>query len=155
MRCVRALLVLVAVAAVSSPAMAQEKATDTGRARLERQLSRLEQRWMAAERGRKMDYLKDVWTGQFFDVLPGGGVETKEGMLKFFNDTPAKPDSGGFPNDFKLRAVYGNFAIATDHTTIKGSGAYNGEYRCIRMFVKENGKWKVAGSAIVGIASSK
>jgi hypothetical protein len=119
--------------------------------RLEQQLSQLEQQWMAAERDRNMDFLRDLWTADFFDVLPGGGVGTKADMLKMFTDTPPKPGAGAFPNDFQLRAVYGNVAIATDHTTIKGLGAIDGEYRCIRMFVKANGKWKAAGSAIVGI----
>lgn len=55
------------------------------------------------------------------------------------------PGNGAFPEDFKLRAVYGNFALATDTTTLKG-GSLDGVYRGMRMFVKENGKWRVAGA---------
>ena len=63
--------------------------------------------------------------------------------------TPAQVD------DFKLRAIYGNVALATDHTVIKSLDA-NGklvsrEIRALRMFVNENGKWKVAGAALVPI----
>jgi hypothetical protein len=144
---------LIALTSVSFPALGQQSNPKSGeRGRLEKQLSDLEQQWMAAERDRKMDFLRDLWTAQFFDVVPGGRVASKEDMLKMFETTQPKPGAGAYPDDFKLMAVYGNFAVATDHTTIKGVGAVDGEYRCIRMFVKENGKWKAAGSAIVAIA---
>jgi len=57
-----------------------------------------------------------------------------------------------------LRAVYGNVALATDHTIIKGVDA-NGkivvirEMGVLRMFVKEKGKWRVAGAGLVPIVS--
>jgi len=57
-----------------------------------------------------------------------------------------------------LRAVYGNVALATDHTTIKGVDA-NGkivvvrEMGVLRMFVKEKGKWRVAGAGLVPIVA--
>ena len=46
-------------------------------------------------------------------------------------------------------------ALATDHTVIKSLDA-NGqlvsrEISALRMFVRENGKWKVAGAALVPI----
>jgi len=50
-----------------------------------------------------------------------------------------------------LRAVYGNFVLATDTTTLKG-GNLNGVYRGLRMFVKENGKWRVAGAMFAPLA---
>jgi hypothetical protein len=121
------------------------------RASLEKQLAHLDEQWMAGERDRKMEFLKELWTTNFFDINPGGRFATKEDMLKLFVDTPPKPGSGAFPTDFKLRAVYGDFAVATDHTTIKGFGPIDGEYRCIRMFAKVDGKWKATGSAIVAI----
>ena len=150
----RYVLALVAIMSILSPAFAQEKPMSTAEhARLERQLAQLDQQWMAAERDRKLDFLKEWWTDHFFDINPGGRVATKEDMLKLFADTPPKPGAGAFPSDFKLRALYGDFAMGTDHTTIKGFGAIDGEYRCIRMFVKENGKWRPAGAAIVGIVA--
>jgi hypothetical protein len=55
-----------------------------------------------------------------------------------------------------LRAVYGNVALASDHTILKGVDS-NGkivvtrEMGVLRMFVKENGKWRVAGAGLVPI----
>ena len=49
-------------------------------------------------------------------------------------------------------------ALATDHTIIRGMDA-NGklylvrEMRVLRMFVKERGKWKVAGAGLVPITA--
>jgi ketosteroid isomerase-like protein len=55
-------------------------------------------------------------------------------------------------------AVYGNVVLATDHTIIKGVDA-NGnivpvrEMNVIRMFVKDKGKWRVAGAGLVPIVA--
>jgi ketosteroid isomerase-like protein len=52
-------------------------------------------------------------------------------------------------------AVYGNFALATDHTFLQAEstgGKVSGtETRVLRMFAKENGKWRPAGAALVPI----
>jgi hypothetical protein len=57
-----------------------------------------------------------------------------------------------------LMAVYGNFALATDHTLLKmvdasGKLLSTEDTRVLRMFVKENGNWRPAGAALVPIAS--
>ena len=55
-----------------------------------------------------------------------------------------------------MRAVYGNVALASDHTILKGVDS-NGkivvtrEMGVLRMFVKENGKWRVAGAGLVTV----
>jgi ketosteroid isomerase-like protein len=62
---------------------------------------------------------------------------------------------GPYPDDFKLMAVYGNFALATDHTRLKRQSADGKvsevEVRVLRMFAKEDGKWRPAGAALVPI----
>jgi ketosteroid isomerase-like protein len=65
------------------------------------------------------------------------------------------PGVGPHPDDFKLMAVYGDFALATDHTFLRREsrdGSVAGtETRVLRMFAKENGKWRPAGAALVPI----
>ena len=44
-------------------------------------------------------------------------------------------------------SVYGNIALATDHAVCKaadasGNVSVSGEANVLRMFVKENGKWR-------------
>jgi hypothetical protein len=54
-------------------------------------------------------------------------------------------------------AVYGDVALATDHTVFKaadekGNISVRTEANVLRMFVKYNGKWVPAGAALVPIA---
>jgi ketosteroid isomerase-like protein len=83
-------------------------------------------------------------------------VVNKQEMMDMMMKADPKPGTGAFPVDFKLRAVYGNVALASDHTTIKGLDAKGNivpvrEMGVLRMFVKENGKWRVAGAGLVPI----
>jgi|ERR1700693_2851267 ketosteroid isomerase-like protein len=150
MRCYAVLIFVTLAVATLSPSVYGQRTEKGGvdRIRLQQQLSDIEQQWMAAERERKLDFLKDLWTDDFFDVLYDGRVATKDDMLKLFASTPARPGAGAFPDHFQLRSVFGNTAIATDHTVIKTPGSPDREFNCVRMFTKQNGKWKVAGSVI-------
>ena len=141
---------------------AQEKSqASAGNAALEKELYALELKWMKAEFDKKMagpDSMGELWTDDFFDVLPGGRVVNKQEMMDLMAKTNRQPGTGAFPDHFKLKAVYGNVALATDHTVIKGVDA-NGkivvvrEMGVLRMFVKEKGKWRVAGAGLVPIVS--
>ena len=155
-------LIFCAFAAVPLPVAAQEKSkSSAGNAALEKELFAIELKWMKAEFDKKMDgpdSMGELWTDDFFDVLPGGRVVNKHEMMDLMAKTDRQPGTGAFPDHFKLRAVYGNVALATDNTIIKGVDA-NGkivvirEMGVLRMFVREKGKWRVAGAGLVPIAS--
>jgi hypothetical protein len=155
-------LLLTVVAGVAMPAGAQEqdkRFENPNPTALEKELYALELKWMKAEHDKKNegpDSMGEMWTEQFFDILPTGQVVNKHEMMDMMDKADAKPGTGAFPDTFKIRAIYGNVVLASDHTTIKGLDA-NGniipvrEMRVLRMFVKENGKWRVAGAGLVGI----
>lgn len=155
-------LILCIVASMAPPVRAQDKSQPSaGNAALEKELFALELKWMKAEFDKKMtgpDSMGELWTDDFFDVLPGGRVVNKQEMMDLMVKTDRQPGTGAFPDHFKLMAVYGNVALATDHTVIKGVDA-NGkivvirEMGVLRMFVKEKGKWRVAGAGLVPIVS--
>jgi hypothetical protein len=155
-------LILCFAFSMSLPALAQEKSQPSaGNAALEKELFALELKWMKAEFDKKMagpDSMGELWTDDFFDVLPGGRVVNKQEMMDLMAKTDRQPGTGAFPDHFKLMAVYGNVALATDHTIIKGVDA-NGkivvirEMGVLRMFVKEKGKWRVAGAGLVPIVA--
>jgi hypothetical protein len=155
-------MILCVVTCMPMPVRAQEKsAPSAGNAALEKELYALELKWMKAEFDKKMDgpdSMGELWTDDFFDILPGGKVVDKQEMMELMGKADRQPGTGAFPVDFKLRAVYGNVALATDHTTIKGVDA-NGkivvvrEMGVLRMFVKEKGKWRVAGAGLVPIVA--
>ena len=156
------LLLVSMLAAVTMPALAQaqdkrfESASPTA---LEKQLYEVELKWMKAEHDKKLDgpdSMGEMWTDSFFDVLSSGVVVDKHEMMDMMNKADSRPGTGAFPDTFKVRAIYGNVVLATDHTTIKGLDASGNivpvrEMRVLRMFVKDKGKWRVAGAGLVVI----
>jgi len=156
-----AVLMLCVMAVVALPASAQLKTqmSATEIAALEKELFTLEQQWLKEEFDKRVtgpNSMGELWMDDFFDILPDGQVVNKQEMMDMMVKADRKPGTGAFPRDFKLRALYGNVALATDHTTLKGLDA-NGnivvvrEMSVLRMFVKDNGKWRVAGAGLVGI----
>jgi ketosteroid isomerase-like protein len=154
--------VISALAALAVPALVQgqdkrfESASPTA---LEKQLYDVELKWMKAEHDKMMegsDSMNDLWTDDFFDVLPTGVVVNKHEMMDLMNKADSRPGTGAFPDTFKVRAIYGDVVLATDHTTIKGVDTSGNivtvrEMRVLRMFVKDKGKWRVAGAGLVVI----
>jgi hypothetical protein len=67
-------------------------------------------------------------------------------------------DSGPNPQQFKLKAVYGDVALGTDFTIFKtadasGKVAVTDQATVLRIFVKLNGKWRPAGAALIPVIS--
>lgn len=155
-------LILCALAVLPFPVAARQKSQESSaNAALEKELFAIELKWMKAEFDKKMDgpdSMGELWTDDFFDILPGGRVVNKQEMMDLMGKTDRQPGTGAFPDHFKLRAVHGNVALATDHTIIKGVDAKGNivvvrEMGVLRMFVKEKGKWRVAGAGLVPIVS--
>jgi hypothetical protein len=167
MKLFRMLLVLAAMCA-STFALAQEPAQQNPKkgtkewTELEKTLWDVDQQWLcsAGATPYHQDYKECIefrskfWTDQFFEVGTKGQVQVKSEMIAHQRVAHPSKGVGPHPDSFKLMAVYGNVALATDHTLIKGVDA-NGnlvvtrEMNVLRMFVKENGKWRVAGAGLV------
>jgi hypothetical protein len=168
MNWIRVPLVL-ALMAVSSLAFAQDsmKKGDKGWTDLEKQLADINDQWVCAHKYHKnhaqdcVDFKNSIWPDTFFEISRQGEVTDKQEMVKRQTATatahPVSPgDAGPNPQDFKLMAVYGNVALATDHTVFKaadpsGKIVVTDEATVLRMFVKLDGKWKPAGAALVPV----
>jgi hypothetical protein len=146
--------------ALPSRARAQDKRFESASpTALEKTLYDVELKWMKAEHDKIMDgpdSMNEMWMDDFFDVLSSGVVVNKHEMMDQMNKADSRPGTGAFPDTFKIRAIYGNVVLATDHTTIKGVDASGNivtvrEMRVLRMFVKDKGKWRVAGAGLVAI----
>ncbi|MBZ5660852.1 MAG: hypothetical protein LAO08_10635 [Acidobacteriia bacterium] len=163
----RALLV-VALMAVASFAHAQDstmKKGDKAWADLETHLADVNNYWVCAHKYHKdhamdcVDSKNAIWPDTFFEISRQGEVTDKAEMVKRQTATakahPVSPgDAGPNPQDFKLMAVYGNVAMATDHTVFKAADAsgkivVTDEANVLRIFVKLNGKWVPAAAALV------
>ena len=163
------ILLVVVLMAVSSLAFAQDsmKKGDKGWTDLEKQLADINDQWVCAHQYHKdhaqdcVDFKNKIWPDTFFEISRQGEITDKQEMVKRQSATaaarPVSPgDAGPNPRDFKLMAVYGTVALATDHTVFKapdasGKIAVTDEATVLRMFVKLDGKWRPAGAALVPV----
>ena len=148
-----------------SPAVPQPASNQD--AELENVLWDVNQQWLCSgpyEKSYKdcVEFRSKYWVDQFFEVLPWGEVLNKEEMVTTQTSgiaaNPA-PGTGPHPDAFQLRAVYGDFAIASDHTNFRtadksGNVAFTSNSKVLRLFVKENGTWRPAAAALVPIIPS-
>jgi hypothetical protein len=163
-----ALLILVMSFAGTVHAQEGMKKGDKAWTDLEKQLADINNQWVCAHKYHKdhaqdcVDFKNNIWPSTFFEVSMQGEVTDKAEMVKRQTATatahPVSPgDAGPNPQDFQLRAVYGNVAMATDHTVFKaadekGNISVRTEANVLRIFVKLDGKWVPAGAALVPIA---
>ena len=158
-----------ALMVLSSFAHAQDsmKKGDKAWTDLEKQLADINNYWVCAHKYHKdhamecVNSKNEIWPDTFFEVSREGEVTDKQEMVTRQTATakahPVSPgDAGPNPQDFKLMAVYGNVAMATDHTVFKvadaaGNIKVTDEANVLRIFVKLNGKWVPAGAALVPV----
>jgi len=156
----------IAVLLVFATLLVPSKGQDTSKnAALEKTLSDVNEQWLCASQYYKpkaqdcVNFRAEYWAEQFFEVGQTGKVQTKAEMVagqtanaKFHPDVVR--GQGPNPQEFKLMAVYGDVALATDHTIFKAPDAngkltVTGEASVLRMFVRENGKWRPAGAVLI------
>jgi ketosteroid isomerase-like protein len=134
---------------------------------LEKTLEDVNQQWLCSGPYQKpykdcVEFRSKYWVDQFFEVVSTGDLLNKEEMVATqtaaIPSNPA-PGTGPYPDAFKLRAVYGDFAMATDHTNFKtadknGKLTFTSNSKVLRLFVKENGSWRPAAAGLVPIIVS-
>jgi len=163
------MLCFVAALCVSAVAFGQEPAKDTPKmgskewTELEKTLWDVDQQWLCSAGATPyhkdykecVEFRSQFWTDQFFEISIGGAVQSKAEMIAAQRAARPSPGFGPHPDDFKLMAVYGDFALATDHTFLQREsrdGMVAGtQTRVLRMFAKVDGKWRPAGAALVPI----
>jgi uncharacterized protein DUF4440 len=145
------------------------KAANGKTADLEKILAAANEQWLCAGPYYKakaqdcVDARAKFWADQFFEIYPNGGVHTKADMVVSQSEGAAKnpnvvPGQGPNPTEFKLMALYGNVALGVDRTIFKAPDASGklgttSQARVLRIFVKENGKWRPASAALITIPS--
>jgi len=143
------------------PAATQQSNENAG---LEKVLEDVNQQWLCSGPYQKpykdcVEFRSKYWVDQFFEVIPTGELLNKKEMVATqtaaIPSNPA-PGTGPYPDAFRLRAVYGDFAMATDHTNFKtadksGKLSFTSNSKVLRLFVKENGTWRPAAAGLVPI----
>jgi Domain of unknown function (DUF4440) len=162
-------LALLVFSIFPAPAFSQQtmKMGDKDWVTLEKLLDDVNNQWLCAGKYYKakrqdcVDFRAKYWSDQFFEVGQTGKTQTKAEMVASQTAAAAKspdvvPGTGPNPQEFKLMSVYGDIALATDHTVFKtadagGKVSVTAEAHVLRMFVRENGKWRPAGAVLIPI----
>jgi ketosteroid isomerase-like protein len=123
--------------------------------KLEKELAKMDQEWMEAIRAGKTEYQKQNYADKWFEILGWlpTTVLTKPAAMERVAHLNFKPGEGIFVDQFRLMAVYGDVALATDRRIRKIADAKGNTastpYRGLIVFVKEGGQWKIAADAAV------
>ena len=144
------------------PVAAQQPANAD--ADLEKVLTDVNDQWLCAGAYRKpykdcVEFRSKYWADQFFEVVQTGELLNKEEMVATQTaGIPSNPpaEAGPYPDALKLRAVYGDFAMGTDHTNFKsadksGNLSFTNNAKVLRLFIKINGTWRPAAAGLVPI----
>ena len=109
--------------------------------------------WLNAAHNRDPGTMEWLFANDFVEIHPGGEIVDKKEQIAQIAD-PARKIKEIHPDDIDVRYLSSDVAMLLDTTTIRGlSGGvdYNGTYKVIRVFVKEQGRWRAAGAGIAPI----
>lgn len=152
--------------AVAQEPLASKSGVGVANAQLEKALWSVEQEWLCSSGNSPnhkdyrdcVNFRNKFWPDTFFEISVKGEVQTKKQMIasQMAAAPTHVPGVGPYPHDFKLRAVYGDVALATDVTDFKTADAngrlsFTSKTTVLRMFVKQNGQWRPAGAALVPV----
>lgn len=89
-----------------------------------------------------------------FEVGGDGRVSDADALLKGIG--ARKPGQfEGYCDQIQIRGIYAGTAVLTDRRVLKGKStsgqAIEAHWRVTRVFVKQNGKWRAAASALTAI----
>lgn len=107
------------------------------------QLTKLKKQWSEAEVNRDVAFLDKLYADDLEIGTSQGDVLSKQQMLERVKDPDHKWDQ--VDSDHIQVRVYGNVAIMTDQTTVRGvdkGKPFGGLYRFVRVFVKQKGSWR-------------
>jgi ketosteroid isomerase-like protein len=109
--------------------------------------------WLDAAHNRDTGTMAWLFADDFVEVHPGGDIVDKKEQIDQIQD-PTRKIEEIHPDNIDVRYVSPDVAMSLDTTTIRGlSGGvnYNGTYKVIRVFVKQQGRWRAIGAGIAPI----
>jgi ketosteroid isomerase-like protein len=138
--------ILMGLVMLAPVAKAQSKSSAP--AAVEEELKKLDHKWLDSERTGDLDYCDKFFADSYVLVLANGTMYTKAEWLGILRG-PDRPTLEILdPTNIQVH-VFGNVAILTDHTTLKGhdsKGArLDGEFNVFRVVIKKNGNWQATG----------
>ena len=147
-------IAMIFVVAVASSAIAMGQSSKiVGQEDVAKTVTILDHIWLDAAHNRDTETMAWLFADNFVEIHPGGDIVNKQQQIDQIAD-PQRPNLELHPDEIQVRYASPDVAVLTDVTTIRGlSGGvnYNGKQRVIRVFVKQNGRWRAAGAGIARI----
>jgi ketosteroid isomerase-like protein len=109
--------------------------------------------WLDAAHNRDTGTMAWLFADDFVEIHPGGEIVDKKEQIDQIQD-PTRKIEEIHPDNIDVRYISPDVAMLLDTTTIRGlSGSvnYNGTYKVIRVFVKQQGRWRAIGAGIAPI----
>ena len=125
--------------------------------RVEQQLKAIDRQWLHAATVQDVDYLRQLFADDMFEVQNGGSVVTGAEMRRYLAIPGRQVQINS--DHVEVRGIYGDTAILTDHTTQAGATAdgkkISGEYTVMRVLKKLDGRWRAIGANMTPLRASK
>jgi hypothetical protein len=111
--------------------------------------------WLDAARNHDGETASWLFANNFVEIHPGGFVVNKQQQVNMISNTKLG-DLQIHSTDIQVRYASPDVAVLTDTTTIHGSQGdvpYDGQYRVMRVFFKEHGRWRAAGAGLARLTA--
>ena len=152
MKRARVLVCAAALTSLSLVGAAVAAGQESGQASSDvKEITELDKKWVEAAAKHDTAYLAQLFTDDFFEASAGSGgeISTKEQLFKKVTAPERKVDSITV-DQIKVH-LYGDSALVTDRTIFKGTIGgrdVSGDYRVLRVFVRQGGRWRAAGAEL-------
>ena len=113
--------------------------------------------WLDAAHNHDGDTAAWLFADDFVEIHPGGFLVTKQQQVDMIANTKLG-DLAIQSSDIQVRYASPDVAVLTDTTTIRGTQGetnYSGQYRVMRVFVKQHGRWRAAGAGLARIPAAQ
>lgn len=110
------------------------------------ELAALERRLIAAVQRKDMAALGEIWDDDYFGTAPNGATVRKKDLMAAVDHGVIVIDSIE-PEDLYVR-LFGDVAVMTGKAAVKAKvveDEFSANVRGTGIFVRRNGKWKIAG----------
>ena len=111
--------------------------------------------WLDAAHNHDSETAAWLFADNFVEIHPGGFLVSKQQQVEMIGNTKLG-DLAIQSRDIQVRYASPDVAVLTDTTTIRGKQGetnYDGQYRVMRVFAKQHGRWRAAGAGIARMAS--
>ena len=113
-------------------------------------VSILDHVWLDAARNHDAETASWLFADDFVEIHPGGFIVNKQQQVDMIGNVKLG-DLQIQSKDINVRYTSLDVAVLTDTTTIHGTQGdvpYDGQYRVMRVFVKQHGRWRAAGAGL-------